>query len=44
MSDVQNLLCGAVRPLPNVIVLSANLIVPEGLDTPNITTCIKILL
>ena len=36
MSDVHNLLCVAVRTLPNVIVVFAvNLIVPEGLDTPN---------
>ena len=35
MSDVQNLLCVAVCTLPNVIVFSVNLIVPEGLDTPN---------
>ena len=33
--DVQNLLCVVVRTLPNVIVFSVNLIVPEGLDTPN---------
>ena len=33
MSDVQNLLCVVVRTLPNVIVFSVNLIVPEGLDT-----------
>ena len=36
MSDVQNLFCVEVRTLPNVIVfISVNLIVPEGLDTPN---------
>ena len=35
MSDVLNLLCVVVRTLPNVIDFSVNLIVPEGLDTPN---------
>ena len=29
MSDVQNLVCGAVRTLPNVIVFSLHFIVPE---------------
>ena len=34
---MQNLLCVVVRTLPKVIVcfFSVNLIVPEGLDTPN---------
>ena len=35
MSDVQNLLCVVARTLPNVLVLFVNLIVSEGLDTPN---------
>ena len=30
MSDVQNLLCVVVHTLPNIIVFSMNLIVPEG--------------
>ena len=40
MSDVQNLLCVVVRTLPKaiviiIVIIYVNLIVPEGLDTPN---------
>ena len=40
MSDVQNILCVVVRTLPKaiviiIVIIYVNLIVPEGLDTPN---------